>query len=581
MGRRVNTIRRTLKTLKKKFLNLASGRNRLYWKRLSRKNKRHAQMRLDTTLKTIKRLKSGSKSKFTIFTRGEQRTLKNLEKKATSLKSLISARMAPTRKNLEKRLRLQKYFNRFYNEENIENTKTIQPILENIELEIPVEEEKYERIIQGKKYKLPYEDPKKADFEFIRYLYKLYKPNSPINNVGINTMFKAFQKSFEQYKKEGRNLDNRDAVLEYLLQDVVGKSLEFIDQYIKSISGKILPNETNPQEIASFGLNHGSINRFIYHLLQHPRKLEYADEIMKYNPYIKGSGKPLQTFQSNNTICCFSDDDHFRRWKESQMPIEVKCSATIYLHWQYLPVPGRFTEEAPHVYGLSSTFTLYGIGVLPLTLKAKDFPYSSFIQDAFNEQGVKSMDDNLFYVLEKEKPEFLLKSKQIYCTPRGFWDANKLEDLENPNFQYILAKKSSLKNDYKVSFTDPTNNSQIQKACYEREIYCMDPWTSYCFYKKNKDLWNQAFSLSRRDNERYSLLTEPEKLLFHCIYYFKFWDSIKSIEDLEKINYNFSAPSHSAIQVKKYFKVLQKRLLNYDPFLMEDQMTYQFLNSKL
>lgn len=291
------------------------------------------------------------------------------------------------------------------------------------------------------------------------------------------------------------NSENLRDLSEIVARDFFHTNLDALDAEIKIAEGldQILTNPTGRQEFAQ---EYGSVlNRYLLGMMQTPRKLNYeADLAAGFCGKGIDETPPIDNFNSPLCICCFMSQTHLDRFlgsgagivnkeKREQKREERKerskgCSNYIILNPEHFPSAYAYDEKKS---GSSMT--------VPIT--AKKFLSTSFIIDAFREQGVETMDEDLFNVL-KENPigQELLEASKLFLLTAS-------EYAKHKNYErYMVFKDEALPEKFVVCYKDPLKIAAVRRAMQKerRFLYC-DPYTAYCIKKKNRELWNQAFGV--------------------------------------------------------------------------------------
>ena len=185
---------------------------------------------------------------------------------------------------------------------------------------------------------------------------------------------------------------------------------------------------------------------------------------------------PIQSFDSPRDkylcIACFGDMEHFLRWRTRNIK---GVSNYIFLHPKYLPIP-----EAQ---------ALRSEGAV--RIQAGGFLQCSFIQDAFKEQAVDTMDEDLFHLLREKAPKLLEASKVVIAT---------LPYLKTTPFQklfterFLLLAEDSFPEGMAISYRNPLLIPEVNSAMKRKRgfLFC-DPYTAYCTKKKDPELWHETF----------------------------------------------------------------------------------------
>jgi hypothetical protein len=375
----------------------------------------------------------------------------------------------------------------------------------------------------------------------------------------------------DQYLKEEEYVDEFNGAV---AREVFGTEVDELDTQIQEAERKnyALPSLRDPNQL-QFGNQYGGyLARYLPIMTRPLRQFDYLADFAENDcrATIHGDERPpIDSFASPFCICCFLDSAHFERFREE---IVKGCSNYIIFNFMYFPHAKDYMKKP-----------------MPVLLSASKFLGTSFVQDAFKEQGVTTMDEDLFKLLQKESPRLIESSKVFLAT------ADKFKHLKLYDHFMILTEKA-LPEGLVVTYKDPLQIAALRRAFDEdREFLLADPYTAYCTKKKNMNLWSKAFGIKASPTkgvywnsnfDSYVLLRDVEKLYVDfCQYQMvigKYLDltqnstrtsveeSLKKASELYKLSIKdtkFLETLSSVASGEKIFdefKKIQKTLITYD-----------------
>jgi hypothetical protein len=398
----------------------------------------------------------------------------------------------------------------------------------------------------------------------------------------MNTVLYAVRdyvyRRYPAYFRTDLSKEEEDAAVEDLNRDIAqelfGVPEEQLDAEIQEAEhlNFVFPSLADSNRLQFANRYGGYLARYIPVLARSLRKLDYlsdhADNDCKAT--IAGEERPrLKSLDSSFCICCFLDYAHFERYKQEGIK---GCSQYSIFHPEYFPHAKDYAKKP-----------------MPVLLTASKFLATSFVQDAFKEQGLHMMDENLYTLIQKKAPELVESSKVFLAT------ADKFKHLKLYDHFMIFTEKA-LPEGLIVTYKDPLLLAAVRRAFDEsREFLLADPYTAYCTKKKNPGLWSKAFGIkihptkgvySNSNFESYALLRDVEKLYIDfCQYQLvigKYLDltqnstrasteeTLKKASELYKASIKdkkfveMMASVASGEKIFGEFKKIQKTLITYD-----------------
>ena len=270
--------------------------------------------------------------------------------------------------------------------------------------------------------------------------------------------------------------------LNAIAEDLFHLPLEQLDDEILRMEKVrwVLPTASDPSKFVvgeTFGTN---FDRYISSCM-YPRSTQYQFDESQYQcTALTEPGMderpPIQSFDSprDRYLCigCFGDMEHFLRWRRR----DVKgISNYIILHPKYLPIPEKQAQRTD----------------IAVRIQAGGFLHSAFIEDAFKEQAVDTMDEDLFNLVRKKAPKLLESSKVILAT---------LPYLKTTPFQtlfterFLLLAEDSFPEGMAITYRNPLLVPEVNSALKRNRGFLLcDPYTAYCTKKKEPQLWSETF----------------------------------------------------------------------------------------
>lgn len=307
----------------------------------------------------------------------------------------------------------------------------------------------------------------------------------------------------------------------------------------------VYPSYKDPN-VFQFANEYGSyLGRYYPYLTRSLRQIIYAND--KANGYNKAPpplsfkghnmNRPIaKTLNSYYSICCFIDQGHFSRFIEQGLK---GCSHYILLNNKHFPNPMSFFSES-----------------MPVPITASKLLDMSFIQDAFKEQGVDTMDNDLFTLLQKEAPG-LIETAKVTLATSSYFKELKLYD------HFMILTEKALPEKLVVTYRNPLQLAVVRRAFDEdRQVLLVDPYTTYCTKKKNPGMWSKAFGEKR---EKFDKSGE--------IYWDPNLDTYLLLRDVEKFFVDFC---QYQLVLSKYFDLTQNnRSLTVEERLLEASELYK------
>lgn len=304
--------------------------------------------------------------------------------------------------------------------------------------------------------------------------------------------------SFNEYR------EYTDDLLDKLAETIFGTPLATLNNEILVAEAKdhVFPSPADPSKL-QFGERYGSqLGRYSPILFASVRRADHIADVMNNlcisDAFSDVNSPILTSFNMPYCICIFGGMDHFLRTAETATDRKLMCSHYLIVDPKYHPFETKVDTLMQGEYVRASTFTT-----------------TSYVVDAFKEQGVITMDEDLFKLLQKEAPQLVESSKVFLAT------ADKFKYLKLYDHFMILTEKA-LPEGLVVTYKDPLQLAAVRRAFDEdREFLLADPYTAYCIKKKNLQLWSKAFGIKASPTkgtywnsnfEIYALLRDVDKL---------------------------------------------------------------------
>lgn len=366
-----------------------------------------------------------------------------------------------------------------------------------------------------------------------------------------------------------------DDLKKHISEDVFGVPEDRIDTEIQEAEhlNFVYPSLADPTRLQYANQYGRFLARYIPLLARNLRTLDYQSDyssnFCKDFEFSFSDRPRLKSLNSMFCMCCFLDYAHFERYREQHMK---GCSQYIIFNPEHFPHAVDFKKKP-----------------MPAIINASKFLATSFVQDAFKEQGVNMMDENLYELIKKEAPQLVESSKVFLAT------ADKFKHLKLYDHFMIFTEKA-LPEGLVVTYKDPLLLATVRRAFDEsREFLLADPYTAYCTKKKNPALWSKAFGIKaspikgkyiNSNFEIYEPLRDVEKLFVDfCQYQMvigKYLDLTQNSKQTSAEEYLKKASELYKVSIKdkKFlemmssvasgekifgeFKKIQKTLITYD-----------------
>ncbi len=382
------------------------------------------------------------------------------------------------------------------------------------------------------------------------------------------------------------NQERREA----LSQTLFGKTEAELNEDITKVERLkfALPSRTD-SSIKKIGNNWGKeLTRYMTLFEGSPRNVDYMnDASIGYGLAMLGyiNRPPLKAFNLPFSICLFATSKHLERFSQGY---QEGCSHFLVLDTKYAP-SGEFHEKE---------------GLMPIFLNATHFLKTSFVQDAFKEQAIEDMDEDLFKLIQKEAPE-LIESSKVMLGTSSFFRSLPYSKLFSEH--YMIFTEDALPEELVVSYKNPLVIPEVFSAMKKQRGFLLcDPYTAYCTKKKNPELWSNAFGMKFQNRNEpynigfsvYSFLNDIEKFFVDFYQFAQILDTlevrnnssftntrlleasdvyrqpINSSEFLEFIRDNVGEDD----EYFKQFLKLQKNIITYDKPITNRADVYRFLN---
>jgi len=375
-----------------------------------------------------------------------------------------------------------------------------------------------------------------------------------------------------------------------LTTELFHKSIEELNEDISKVErlGYAVPSPSNPSEFKIANNWGKELNRYMSLFEGSARNLDYLDDFSKaYGQAALGfqNRPPLNDFRYPFSICLFAGSSHLQRFSENYVE---GCSHFLVMDSLYTP-SGRFNEEQ---------------GVMPVLLDARYFLKASFVQDAFKEQAVEDMDEDLFRLLETNAPDLIESSKVIVGTPTFL---RRLPYLQLFSEHYIILAETSFPEELAVTYKNPLLIPEVFSAMKKQRGFVLcDPYTAYCTKKKNPTIWSAMFGMQFLNQSApynigfsvYSMLTDTEKFFVDFYQFAQILDNLELRNSTGLSNQRLMAASdvyrqpinssdfiefvrENVDDTDEYFKQflkLQKKIITYDKPITTRADVYKFLN---
>lgn len=272
----------------------------------------------------------------------------------------------------------------------------------------------------------------------------------------------------------------------------------------------------------------GSLGRYIAILRSYPRQLDYLGNVNVYYPTIPATTNVISTLKSEMPIDVFRSMDELEDYLSEKA---LKMQA-------YIVIKPEFYRNRGHI-----------------RIKANKFLLASFIQDAFEQEGVIFIDPHLFSVLSEEAPEFLQRAEIKLST------AENVERVAISGNKFMIFEKDTVP--YNRTYIYPGAIPEIQQAMESRKVLLTDPLTMYVLRKDDPALWAACFE--DVNMEAYQKLSLIEQLAFCFIQYVEIYKRYRhylGLQDppqkaLRYAIHLFSIPVERANLVNKYLEEFQ------------------------
>ncbi len=316
-----------------------------------------------------------------------------------------------------------------------------------------------------------------------------------------------------------------DDLLDKTALDIFGTSLDQLNKEIIIAEAKhhVFPSLEDPDK-KQFGERYGShLGRYSPILFSSARKADHVADTMKnmciYDVYSDTQAPILSSLDLPFCICIFGGMNHFTRVIKTIEDRNLMCSHYLIVDPKYHPFESKVDTLMTGEY-----------------IKAPNLLQTSYVIDAFKEQGINTMDEDLFQLIKKAAPTLVEASKVFLVT------ADKFKHLKIYDHFMVLTEKA-LPEGMVVTYRDPLQLAVVRRAFDEsREFLLCDPYTAYCTKKKNRLLWSEAFGVK----------TTPTK----GTYWNGNFDSYDLLRDVEKIFIDFC---QYQLVISKYLDLTQNK----------------------
>lgn len=299
-----------------------------------------------------------------------------------------------------------------------------------------------------------------------------------------------------------RGMDQDDIIRTLFHADPATFQQELSDWEEYKPSG--LLNKGTPYERRAFPIAK-SVNRFIATIRNIPKHLQYKSDFMV-------------------NICESSNFTELVRSLRSRYCVSVLT----------LPMREQYEENRGSGYAISYIIVKpeffpprVTVAGGPITLNAERIPTTSFLLDAFQQNGIVEIEPTLYTTLQKEVPELLRFSLQepvVLLTPAVLTNATATKD------RYILMSEDALPRGRNViNMRNIPSKASLKKAFETKRIYVMDPRTMYEIRRNLPALWEANYGTA--DQAVFRTLTPHEQLVF-CFLQSKKYEELYSLSPI-------------------------------------------------
>lgn len=421
--------------------------------------------------------------------------------------------------------------------------------------------------------------------------YVKYATDDQLNEV-FTAVRRYLHENFPQYYHEKKTYPDE---IPRLARELFGKELGQVNDDIQKAErvDSIVPGppgaEYNLYIANGFG---GYLDRYLASIRNSSsRKINWHGNADKYYSLATaGISRPiLKSFELPFSICLLADFNHKQRAEE----FPPGCSHYIVTHPKYVHI------------GLDAAKNIVG----PIQIDARYFLKASFIQDAFKEQAIDTMDEDLFNLIVKFDRKLLESSKVT------LGDVSYLKSLKYAEYfteHFMIFKEDFLPNELIYSYRNPLLLPEVMTAMLQpRKFLLSDPYTTYCNKKKDPKLWSEAFGIQYAGGQKpfdlsflmYDYLNEIEKF-FVDFYQFAFVleslevannnsgltdrklfeaserykEPINSTKFLSFIRENINERPGEVDILFKYYKEVQKKVTSYETRILTTADAYRFVD---
>ncbi len=447
---------------------------------------------------------------------------------------------------LEERSQFQKFFNRFYKQQEVPKaqTKYTTPIegivqvtddlrkplfkknlqISNNSIPNPPDTwEKKERIVNGKRVMLLREPLHMGLDRIFAYLYKrAFNKDTLIANKVTQEEYNELRNRILEVRGPAENEDQEDDETIYRIAREVFHANVYNKYDLLDFNREIHNEEVGPgpekkiivgpdgQSYISETYTKG-LERLLPFFYRDYKQIQYQLEYDSYqcstvNRNVNNEGnlnlQPLTTLKSNSCISL------------------VKNTKTIYDFGNTNYFQSNWLVLEPKYYPVMSPFEM-----VVKDLSAKYFKQATFIQDALDDWGFEGMDSALFELFQAKYPEIAIKlSTYLVQASTDFaYQSKKLKFTEN----MIILDKKFLDKEIDLTLLYPFSEKSVfskplKTAIQEKKVYGMTPYMAYITKKKSMNVWEAGFDSSH--TEVYTTLNAYEKITFDYLQYLRFMD---------------------------------------------------------
>ncbi len=446
---------------------------------------------------------------------------------------------------------------------------------------------------------LPIESVRDGKLRVFAYLYdRMKRENTENDDYFFNVKYATMDQLVEMelnFKPFAIKYKDSEDTFERIAEEFFGLSIEELNKGITKAerANWAVRGPSNPDELVFANEWGSSLGRYFSNL-EKVRSIDYEYDRDTYwctsNISSTMGERPIAKSLTSSVdyhLCVgvFRDIEQFNDFFKN----EIKgLSHQIILHPEYLPI-GR--EQAM----VAQNPTLQKVG------KLFDI---SYVEDAFKEQAVDAMDEDLFQLLLKNSPKLLEASKVILATPK-FLKELTVSKLFSEH--YIILSEEAFPEELAIAYKNPLLIIDVITSMKKpRNFILCDPYTAYCTKKKDPGIWSNMFGMKIKNKEEpynigfsvYNLLSDTQKFFVDFYQFAQILEntgltnnSSISNQRLMEASDVYNQPISSSAFLDfimdnsdeddlyfKQFLKLQKNIITYDKPILSKDDVYRFLN---